>query len=52
MEQFIQQKRMQKYDKGRTYELQELKVTVIRFWNDEVINDIETVLAKIKEIAK
>jgi very-short-patch-repair endonuclease len=35
------------YDKGRTYELQELGLTVIRFWNDEVINDIESVLIKI-----
>ncbi len=40
------------YDKGRTYELQELGVTVLRFWNDEVTNDIEKVLAQIDEITK
>ncbi|HEX8277487.1 MAG TPA: endonuclease domain-containing protein [Segetibacter sp.] len=39
------------YDRGRTFELQELGVTVIRFWNDEVLNDTESVLAKIKEVA-
>lgn len=40
------------YDKGRTYELKELDVTVIRFWNDEVMNDIEAVLKKIIEKAE
>lgn len=39
------------YDKGRTYELQELGVTVTRFWNDEVMKNIESVIAKIKEVA-
>ncbi|MCW3105997.1 MAG: hypothetical protein JWQ09_503 [Segetibacter sp.] len=40
------------YDRGRTFELTELGVTVIRFWNDEVMNDIESVLAKIKEVVQ
>jgi very-short-patch-repair endonuclease len=40
------------YDKGRTSELTELGVTVIRFWNDEVMIDIEKVLARIKEVAQ
>lgn len=40
------------YDKGRTYELQELGVTVLRFWNDEVMNDIKMVLVKVEEVAK
>ncbi|MEJ7679706.1 MAG: endonuclease domain-containing protein [Segetibacter sp.] len=40
------------YDKGRTYELQELGVTVLRFWNDEVMNNIKMVIAKIDEVAK
>ena len=40
------------YDKGRTFELQELGVTVIRFWNDEVIDDLEGVLEKIKKAVK
>lgn len=40
------------YHKGRTYELKELDVTEIRFWNDEVMNDIEAVLKKIIEKAE
>lgn len=40
------------YDKGRTYELQELDLNVIRFWNDEVMANIESVLATIKEIVQ
>ncbi len=38
------------YDKGRTYEMQQLGVTLIRFWNDEVLNDIENVLAAVSQI--
>lgn len=38
------------YDKGRTFELTELGVTVIRFWNDEVLNDLESVLDRIKQL--
>ncbi len=40
------------YDTARSFELMELGVRVIRFWNDEVINNIEAVLAKIKEVTK
>lgn len=32
------------YDEGRTYELNELKIKVIRFTNREVIDDIDFVL--------
>ncbi len=39
----------QQYDKGRTYILNELKVTVIRFTNHEVHKKIHFVLDKIKE---
>lgn len=39
----------QQYDKGRTYILNELKVTVIRFTNREVHKQINFVLDKIKE---
>ncbi len=35
------------YDRGRTFELAELKVRVIRFSNEEVINDLESVLKTI-----
>ena len=37
------------YDEGRTYELSELKIRVVRFTNDEVCKNIRFVL---KEIAK
>ena len=41
------------YDKDREKVLQASNVKVIRFWNDEVENDIEKVLEKIlKEIGK
>ena len=37
------------YDNGRTYELNELKITVIRFTNTEVLEDLEFVLGEIKQ---
>lgn len=37
------------YDQGRTYELSELKIRVVRFTNDEVCKNIRFVL---KEIVK
>ncbi len=37
-------------DEGRTYELKELDITVLRFRNEEVLNDMSLVLKKIKEI--
>jgi len=40
------------YDKGRTFELEELGIIVLRFWNDEVMNEIERVLTRIKEVSK
>ena len=36
------------YDIGRTEELSDLGLKVIRFTNEEVINDIESVIDKIK----
>src|SRR5438552_9033905 len=39
-------------DEGRTYELKELDITVIRFKNDEVINEIGKVLQVINDIAE
>lgn len=39
-------------DEGRTYELEQLGITVIRFTNDEVINNIKKVLETIVTIAK
>ena len=38
----------QEYDMGRVYELSELEVKVIRFTNEEVLKEMEVVLAKIK----
>jgi len=36
------------YDDGRTFELEEFGIKVIRFNNDEIEKNIETVLEKIK----
>ena len=35
------------YDEGRTYELNELKIRVIRFTNQEVLSNIDFVLNEI-----
>ena len=35
------------YDKARTALLNELGITVLRFWNEEVIKDSENVLRKV-----
>jgi very-short-patch-repair endonuclease len=37
------------YDEGRTYELKEYGIRVIRFWNEEVMKNTEEVLRKIAE---
>ena len=37
------------YDDSRTLVLNEVGVTVLRFWNEEVMNDIMRVLKKIEE---
>ena len=37
------------YDNGRTYEINELHIKVIRFTNREVLEDFNFVLSKIKE---
>jgi very-short-patch-repair endonuclease len=39
------------YDKGRTQTLEELGSSVVRFSNDEVIKNIQTVLARILQTA-
>lgn len=39
-------------DEGRTYELKELGITVLRFRNEEVLNDMSLVLKKIREIVE
>jgi very-short-patch-repair endonuclease len=38
------------YDSARSEYLGELGFTVIRFWNHEVISDIDAVLIKIKQV--
>ncbi|ADQ78773.1 hypothetical protein Palpr_0617 [Paludibacter propionicigenes WB4] len=37
------------YDEGRTAELERFGITVIRFTNEEVLNDIDKVVEEIKE---
>ena len=37
------------YDEGRTAELERWDLTIIRFTNNQVLNDIEKVIEKIKE---
>jgi very-short-patch-repair endonuclease len=36
------------HDEGRQHELEKLGLTVLRFTNDEVLNDIDNVIEKIK----
>jgi very-short-patch-repair endonuclease len=38
------------YDDGREAEIEDYNIKVIRFFNDQVMNDIETVVNKIKAI--
>ncbi|MEK6478519.1 endonuclease domain-containing protein [Catalinimonas sp. 4WD22] len=38
------------YDEGRTYAIEQLGIKVLRFSNEEVFSDIETVIEKIKNI--
>ena len=38
------------YDTNRTYVLNELGLTVIRFRNEEVLNQLESVLDKIRQL--
>jgi very-short-patch-repair endonuclease len=45
-------KENREYDRGRTAELNELGITVLRFWNEEVIGDIEDVVRRIMEAVK
>ena len=38
------------YDEGRTFELEEKGFKILRFRNEEVINNIEDVLSRIKNL--
>jgi very-short-patch-repair endonuclease len=40
------------YDNGREAEIEKYNLKVIRFSNDEIINEIDTVLSKIKAIVE
>ena len=44
---FHTSKEAKEYDKARTALLNELEITVLRFWNEEVIKNPEEVLQKI-----
>jgi len=39
------------YDKGKTSEMEKFDIPVIRFTNEEVVNNIEAVIGKINSIA-
>jgi very-short-patch-repair endonuclease len=39
----------QQYDKSRTASLSEIGITVLRFWNSEVMQDATKVLQKISK---
>ena len=45
-------KRQFEYDDGREAEIEKYKIKVIRFSNNEIINEIDTVIIKIKAIVK
>ena len=45
---FHRKKDVMEYDQWRTALLNELGITVLRFWNEEVINDALKVLSKIE----
>ena len=40
---------VREYDKSRTALLNEIGITVLRFWNEEVINDTSKVLQRISD---
>ena len=42
----------QDYDQDRTEKLQRFSYYVLRFINDEVMNDLETILSRIVQVAK
>ena len=46
---FHRRKEEREYDRSRTAVLNEIGITVLRFWNEQVINDPENVLLKISE---
>jgi very-short-patch-repair endonuclease len=39
------------YDNVRTYQLKQDGISVVRFRNEEVMNDIENVIKKVREVA-
>lgn len=43
-----QDKTIKEYDEGRTYEIEHLGIKVIRFSNEEIKNNIEKVIERIK----
>ena len=45
-------KEIQQYDSARTQELKDYGITVIRFWNSEVMNNTGKVLERIAQFLK
>ena len=50
MEIIIIVKRQKEYDEARTKLLNEYGITVLRFWNEEVIKEVEKVLGEIAAV--
>ena len=46
---FHRRKEQQEYDRSRTAVLNEIGITELRFWNEQVISDPEKVLLRISE---
>lgn len=45
-----QQKDQEEYDSGRTFELEELGLRIIRFRNEDVLESLETVVTQISKL--
>ncbi|MDF9798633.1 very-short-patch-repair endonuclease [Catalinimonas alkaloidigena] len=41
---------IKEYDEGRTYVMEQLGIEVLRFSNEEVFSDIETIVEKIRNV--
>jgi very-short-patch-repair endonuclease len=46
------EKEIREYDKERTKYLESKNITICRFWNSEIENDLENVLKRIKQKIK
>ena len=44
------QTEVKEYDEGRTFELLHYGITIIRYTNDEILNNIDNVIAEIENV--